>query len=42
MTKSSMILISLGMIVLFLGPFIIIGAIKNRKEVRRKQKTSKQ
>ena len=42
MTKSSMILISLGMIVLFLGPFIIIGAIKDRKEARRKQKASKQ
>jgi Sec-independent protein secretion pathway component TatC len=42
MTKSSMILLSLSMIVLFLGPLIIIGAIKDRKEARRKQKTSKQ
>ena len=42
MTNSSMILLSLGMIVLFLGPFIIIGAIKDRKEARRKHKTSKQ
>ena len=42
MTKSSMILLSLGMIVLFLGPFIIIGAIKDRKEARRKQTASKQ
>jgi hypothetical protein len=41
MTKSSMILLSLGMIVLLLGPFIIIGAIKNRKEARRKKKESK-
>ena len=42
MTNSSMILLSLGMIVLFLGPFIIIGEIKDRKEARRKQKASKQ
>jgi hypothetical protein len=42
MTNSSMILISLGMILLFLGPFVIIGAIKDRKEARRKQKASKQ
>jgi hypothetical protein len=38
MTNTSMILVSLGMIVLFLGPFIIMGAIKDRKKVRRKQK----
>ena len=37
-----MILLSLGMIVLFLGPLIIIGAIQNRKDARRKQKASKQ
>jgi hypothetical protein len=42
MTNSSMILLSLGMILLFLGPFVIIGAIKDRKEARRKQKASKQ
>jgi hypothetical protein len=41
MTNLSMILISLGMIALFLGPFIIIGAIKDRKEAHRKQKASK-
>jgi hypothetical protein len=37
MTNTSMILVSLGMIVLFLGPFIIMGAIKDRKKARRKQ-----
>ena len=37
-----MILLSLGMIVLFLGPLIIIGAIKDRKDAHRKQKASKQ
>lgn len=42
MTNSSMILLSLGMILLFLGPFVIIGAIKDRKEARRKRKASKQ
>ena len=41
MTNLSMILISLGMIALFLGPLIIIGAIKDRKEAQRKQKASK-
>ena len=41
MTNSSMILISLGMILLFLGPFVMIGAIKDRKEARRKKKESK-
>jgi hypothetical protein len=35
MTNTSMILVSLGMIVLFLGPFIIMGAIKDRKKARR-------
>ena len=38
MTNTSMILVSLGMIVLFLGPFIIMGAIKDCKKARRKQK----
>ena len=38
MTNTSMILVSLGMIVLFLGPFIIMGAIKDRKKTHRKQK----
>ena len=37
-----MILLSLGMIVLFLCPLIIIGAIQNRKDASRKQKASKQ
>lgn len=41
MTNTSMILVSLGMIVLFLGPFIIMGAIKDRKKAHRKQKKSK-
>lgn len=38
MTNTSMILVSLGMIVLFLGPFIIMGAIKDRKKASHKQK----
>ncbi len=41
MTNLSMILLSLGMILLFLGPFVIIGAIKDRKKARRKKKESK-
>ena len=42
MDNLSMILLSLGMIALFVGPFFIISAIKDRKEARRKQKASKQ
>jgi hypothetical protein len=41
MDNVSMILISLGMIALFVGPFFIISTIKDRKETRRKQKASK-
>ena len=39
MTDLSMILLSLGMLVFFMGPFVIISAIKDRKKSRRKQIT---
>ena len=37
MTDLSMILLALGMVVLFMGPFFIISAIKDRKEEQKKQ-----
>jgi Sec-independent protein secretion pathway component TatC len=37
MTDLSMILLALGMVVLFMGPFFIISAIKDRKEAQRKE-----
>ena len=37
MTDLSMILLALGMVVIFMGPFFIISAIKDRKEAQRKQ-----
>ena len=37
MTDLTMILLALGMVVVFLGPFFFISAIKDRKEAQRKQ-----
>ena len=37
MTDLSMILLALGMVILFMGPFFIISAIKDRKEEQQKQ-----
>ena len=37
MTDLSMILLALGMVVLFMGPFFVISAIKDRKEAQRKE-----
>ena len=37
MTDLSMILLALGMVVLFMGPFFVISAIKDRKETQRQQ-----
>lgn len=37
MNDLSMILLALGMVALFMGPFFIISAIKDRKEAQRKQ-----
>ena len=37
MSDLSMILLALGMVVLFMGPFFIISAIKDRKEEQQKQ-----
>jgi hypothetical protein len=37
MTDISMILLALGKVVLFMGPFFVISAIKDRKEEQQKQ-----
>ena len=42
MTDLSMILLALGMVVLFMGPFFIISAIKDRKEEQQKQEEEQQ
>lgn len=42
MTDLSMILLALGMVVLFMGPFFIISAIKDRKEEQQKQEENEE
>ena len=37
MTDLTMILLALGMVVVFVGPFFVITAIKDRKEAKQKQ-----
>ena len=37
MDDISMIFLALGMVVLFMGPFFLISAIKDRKEAKQKQ-----
>ena len=37
MTVITMILIALGMVAVFMGPFFIISAIKDKKEAQQKQ-----
>ena len=37
MNDLSMILLALGMVVLFMGPFFVISAIKDRKEAQQKE-----
>ena len=37
MTDLTMILLALGMVAVFMGPFFVISAIKDRKETQRKQ-----
>ena len=37
MTDLTMILLALGMVAVFMGPFFVISAIKDRKEAQRKQ-----
>ena len=42
MTDLSMILLALGMVVLFMGPFFVISAIKDRKEAQQKLEEQQQ
>ena len=42
MTDLTMILLSLGMVAIFMGPFFVISAIKDRKEAQRKQEEGKE
>ena len=37
MTDITMILLALGMVAVFMGPFFIISAIKDKKEAQQKQ-----
>ena len=37
MTDITMILLALGMVAVFMGPFFIISAIKDKKEAKQKQ-----
>ena len=41
MNKLTMILLALGMVLVFLGPFYLIAAIKDRKEARQKEEENK-
>jgi Sec-independent protein secretion pathway component TatC len=42
MTDLSMIILALGMVLLFMGPFFIISAIKDRKEAQQKLEEQQQ
>ena len=42
MTDLTMILIALGMVAIFMGPFFIISAIKDRKEAKQKQEENEE
>ena len=37
MDDITMILLALGMVAVFMGPFFVISAIKDRKETKQKQ-----
>ena len=37
MDDLTMILFALGMVAVFMGPFLVISAIKDRKEAKQKQ-----
>ena len=42
MDDITMILLALGMVAVFMGPFFIISAIKDRKEAKQKQEENKE
>ena len=42
MTDLTMILLALGMVAIFMGPFFIISAIKDHKEAKQKQEENEE
>ena len=42
MDDITMILLALGMVAVFMGPFFIISAIKDKKEVQQKQEENEE
>ena len=42
MTDLTMILLALCMVAIFMGPFFIISAIKDRKEAKQKQEENEE
>lgn len=42
MDDLTMILLALGMVAIFMGPFFVISAIKDRKEAKQKQKENEE
>ena len=42
MTDLTMILLALGMVAIFMGPFFVISAIKDKKEVQQKQEENEE
>ena len=42
MTDLTMILLALGMVAVFMSPFFVISAIKDRKEAKQKQEENEE
>ena len=42
MTDLTMILLALGMVGIFMGPFFVISAIKDKKEAKQKQEENEE
>ena len=42
MTDLTMILLALGMVAIFMGPFFVISAIKDRKEAKQKHEENEE
>jgi hypothetical protein len=42
MTDLTMILLALGMVAIFMGPFFVISAIKDKKEAKQKQEENEE
>ena len=42
MTDLTMILLALGLVAIFMGPFFVLSAIKDRKEAKQKQEENEE